>query len=324
MLTNFGSTHEQDLYRVNTLRRMGYDPYVMIYDRPSAPPITRQLQRWVNNKGAAVSETILCGDALKQLQSLESESVHVCVTSLPYYRLRDYEAVGQIGLEETPEKYIESLVRVFREVRRVLRTDGTLWLNIGDTYQRKELLGIPWALAFALRSDGWILRQDIIWHKSKCLPESVRDRCTRCHEYVFLLSKSEHYYFDSMSIREPTAESTKARLAQNISKQAGSTRQPGRTNGPIRAAGNSQFRNKRDVWTLSTGNFHGAHFAVFPEKLVEPCILAGSPEGGTVLDPFTGSGTAGVVAKRLKRNFVGIEINPAYCKLAADRIALTE
>ncbi len=268
-----------------------------------------------------MSERILCGDALEQLRTLESESVHVCVTSPPYYNLRNYETMGQIGREETPERYIEALVRVFREVRRVLRPDGTLWLNIGDTYMGKELMGIPWMLAFALRSDGWILRQDIIWHKSKCMPESVRDRCTRCHEYVFLLSKSKCYYFDSAAIREPTAESTKVRLAQNIGQQAGSTRQPGKTNGPIKAAGNSQFRNKRDVWTLSTGNFRGAHFAVFPEKLAEPCILAGCPEDGIVLDPFTGSGTAGIVAKRLNRNFIGIEINPVYCKLAADRIA---
>lgn len=268
-----------------------------------------------------MSERILCGDALEQLRILESESVHVCVTSPPYYNLRNYETAGQIGREEVPEQYIEALIRVFREVQRVLRPDGTLWLNIGDTYMGKELLGIPWMLAFALRSDGWILRQDIIWHKSKCMPESVRDRCTRCHEYVFLLSKSKCYYFDSAAIQEPIAESTKIRLAQNIGQQAGSARQPGKTNGPIKAAGNSQFRNKRDVWTLSTGNFRGAHFAVFPEKLVEPCILAGCPEDGIVLDPFTGSGTTGIVAKRLNRNFIGIEINPVYCKLAADRIA---
>ncbi len=301
-------------------------------------------------------ETVILGDALEQLRKLGPESVHTCVTSPPYYNLRDYGAAGQIGMEETPEEYIAKLVDVFREVRRVLRQDGTLWVNIGDSYahdkkwggasggkhakalhgntgigrrkthtglKEKDLIGIPWLLAFALRADGWYLRQDIIWNKTRCLPESVRDRCTKSHEYIFLLSKSDHYYFDAAAIREPTAESTKVRLAQNISQQAGSTRQPGKTNGPIKAAGNSQFRNKRDVWTLSTGNFCGAHFAVFPEKLVEPCILAGCPEGGIVLDPFAGSGTAGVVAKRLGRNFIGVEINSEYRAMAQERISAT-
>lgn len=268
-----------------------------------------------------MSEKILCGDAWEQLQTLEADSVHVCVTSPPYYNLRDYEMPGQIGREETPGEYIRALVKVFREVRRVLRPDGTLWINIGDTYMGKELTGIPWMLAFALRSDGWILRQDIIWHKSNCMPESVRDRCTRSHEYLFLLSKSKQYHFNSAAIRETAAESTKARLSQNIQQQAGSARQPGKSNGPMKAVGDGQFRNKRDVWTISTGSFQGVHFAVFPEKLVEPCILAGCPEGGTVLDPFTGSGTTGMVAKRLNRNYIGIEINPDYCQLAAERIA---
>lgn len=268
-----------------------------------------------------MSEKILCGDAREKLHTMDAESFHVCVTSPPYYNLRDYEMPGQIGREDSPEEYITALVQVFREVRRVLRADGTLWVNIGDSYLDKNLIGIPWMLAFALRSDGWILRQDIIWNKSKCLPESVRDRCTRSHEYIFLLSKTRRYYFDAVSIREPTAESTKRRLAQNISQQAGSMRQPGKTNGPIRAVGNREFRNKRDVWTLSTENFRGTHCAVFPVNLVEPCILAGCPEGGTVLDPFAGSGTTGVAAKRLGRNFTGVEINPAYCKMAADRIA---
>lgn len=306
-------------------------------------------------------DMILCGDALEQLQALEADSIHTCVTSPPYYNLRDYGIPGQIGMEDTPEEYIERLVLIFREVRRVLRPDGTIWINIGDSYagsgkgrmadgthyngkpskssnyqgvsggtlhktmtancKSKDLIGIPWMLAFALRADGWYLRQDIIWHKTNAMPESVRDRCTRSHEYVFLLSKSRQYFFDTKAIQEPAAESSRRRLAQNVSQQAGSTRQPGKSNGPMKAVGDGQHRNKRDVWTLSTGSFRGAHFAVFPETLVEPCILAGCPAGGTVLDPFTGSGTTGAVAKRLGRSFIGVELNPAYCCLAESRIA---
>lgn len=271
-----------------------------------------------------MSERILCGDALEQLRTIESESVHVCVTSPPYYNLRDYEMPGQIGREDSPEEYINALVRVFHEVRRILRSDGTLWVNIGDSYRGKNLTGIPWMLAFALRSDGWYLRQDIIWNKTRCIPESVRDRCTRSHEYIFLLSKSGRYYFNGAAIREPVAESTITRMKQDIAHQKGSFRQPGKTNGPLKPGGNGKSRNKRSVWSLCTAYFKDAHFAVFPEKLVEPCILAGCPEGGMVLDPFAGSGTTGVVAKRLGRNFTGVEINPAYCKMAADRIAASE
>jgi len=320
-------------------------------------------------------ETILLGDAAEQLQTLDSESIHTCVTSPPYYNLRDYGVPGQIGMEDTPEKYIESLVRVFREVWRVMRKDGTLWVNIGDSYatrsgrqpptntrnscghtekrtpsgyKYKDLIGVPWMLAFALRADGWHLRQDIIWNKSNCMPESVQDRCTKSHEYVFLLTKSERYYFNAKAISEPIAGSTTKRLLQNVEQQTGSNRQPGKTNGPMKACpprfGGGKYgsdtreesrtksgkpfaptprRNKRDVWTIGTGGFHGAHFAVFPEKLAEPCILAGCPTGGTVLDPFTGSGTTGVVAKKLGRDFVGIEINPDYRQMSTDRIAAT-
>ena len=213
----------------------------------------------------------------------------------------------------------------------------------------KDLIGIPWMLAFALRADGWYLRQDIIWHKTNAMPESVRDRCTKSHEYIFLLSKSPRYYFDAEAISEPIAGSSTKRYLQNIEAQKGSDRQPGKTNGKMKAAlprfGGGKYgfdkskesrtksgelyvptlrRNKRDVWAIGTGGFKGAHFAVFPERLVEPCILAGCPEGGTVLDPFAGSGTTGAVAKRLWRNFVGVEINPEYCKLAMDRIFKTE
>ena len=317
-------------------------------------------------------ETVLLLDAIAGLRTIESESVHTCVTSPPYYNLRDYGVEGQIGHEDTPEEFVEKLVEVFREVRRVLRPDGTLWVNIGDSYatrsgaqpptntrnscghtekrvpsgyKRKDLLGIPWLLAFALRADGWYLRQDIIWNKPNCMPESVRDRCTKSHEYIFLLSKSERYYFDAEAISEPIAGSSSKRYLQEIEKQAGSLKQPGRGNRPMKAAlprfGGKKYgvdltdetrtksgkpyiptprRNKRDVWTVSTSGFRGAHFAVFPEKLIEPCILAGCPEGGTVLDPFAGSGTTGVVAKKLGRGFVGMEINPEYHKMAVDRI----
>ncbi len=178
-------------------------------------------------------------------------------------------------------------------------------------------------LAFALRADGWYLRQDIIWNKTRCIPESVRDRCTKSHEYIFLLSKSDRYYFNGPAIREPVSESTIARMKQDIAHQKGSFRQPGKTNGPLKPGGDGKTRNKRSVWSLCPTYFKGAHCAVFPEKLVEPCILAGCPEGGMVLDPFAGSGTTGVVAKRLGRSFTGVEINPAYCKIATDRIAVS-
>lgn len=300
-----------------------------------------------------IDALILEGDAAEKLKILGSEIIHTCVTSPPYFGLRYYGTAGQIGLERTPDEYVEKLVRVFREVRRVLRDDGTLWLNIGDSYaedrktgcKTKDLIGIPWLLAFALRADGWYLRQDIIWQKPNCMPESVRDRCTKSHEYIFLLSKRPRYYFDAEAISEPIADSSIKRYMQHIDAQKGSDRQPGKTNGNMKAAlprfDGSKYgddtreefrtksgaeyisslkRNRRDVWTIGTGGFKGAHFAVFPEKLVEPCILAGCPVGGTVLDPFAGSGTTGVVAKKLGRKFVGVEINPEYREMAIARI----
>ena len=301
-------------------------------------------------------EMILCGDALERLRTLEAESVHTCVTSPPYYNLRDYGAAGQIGMEETPEEYIGKLVDVFREVRRCLRQDGTLRVNIGDTYaanrkyqvvetkgtrgntfsggiavpdgcKAKDLIGIPWLLAFALRADGWYLRQDIIWSKTNCMPESVRDRCTKAHEYIFLLSKSAHYYFDAAAIREPCGVKGNARTFRGGGAYTGgrsfqnSARVERESHG--NSANNTGGRNKRSVWSIATGQFKAAHYATFPERLVEPCILAGCPEGGTVLDPFAGSGTTGVVAKRLRRHFVGVEINPEYWQMATDRIAAT-
>lgn len=299
-----------------------------------------------------MSERILLGDALEGLRTLEPESVHTCVTSPPYFNLRDYGVAGQIGNEDTPEAFVGKLVEVFREVWRVLRPDGTLWVNIGDSYatrsgkqpptntrnscghtekrtpagyKYKDLIGVPWALAFALRADGWYLRQDIIWNKSNCMPESVRDRCTKSHEYIFLLSKSERYYFDPQAIREPAGTKGNARSFRGGGAYTGGRSFNNSAEVARESHGNVKndtgTRNKRDVWTVSTTGFRGAHFAVFPEKLIEPCILAGCPEGGTVLDPFTGSGTTGVVAKRLGRNFVGCEINPDYAKMAAGRIA---
>jgi len=301
-------------------------------------------------------ETILCGDALEQLRTLEPESVQTCVTSPPYYNLRDYGAAGQIGIEETPEEYIDKLVGVFREVRRVLRQDGTMWVNIGDTYaasrayqvtetkgtkghtfsggakvpngcKAKDMIGIPWLLAFALRADGWYLRQDIIWHKTNAMPESVRDRCTKAHEYIFLLSKSPRYYFDAAAIREPCGSKGNARTFRGGGAYTGgrsfqnSARVERESHG--NGANSTAKRNKRSVWSIATAQFKAAHYATFPERLVEPCILAGCPEGGTILDPFAGSGTTGVVAKRLRRNFVGVEINPEYWQMAMERIAST-
>ena len=329
------------------------------------------------NQGLPAEKTptfeVITGDALELLKGLSSGSCDMCVTSPPYYGLRNYDVEGQIGIEKSPEEYIDKLVEIFREGRRVIREDGTLWLNVGDSYatrsgpqppmntrnkhghaaktvpagfKQKDLMGIPWMLAFALRADGWYLRQDIIWNKTNCMPESVRDRCTKSHEYVFLLSKSPRYYFDAEAISEPIAGTSTKRYLQNIEAQKGFDRQPGKSNGPMKAAlprfggqkygdsGKREFktkdgklyvptlrRNKRDVWNISTAHFNGGHFAVFPEKLVQPCILAGSRPGGTVLDPFCGSGTAGVVAVEEGRGFIGIEINPEYSKMSEQRIA---
>jgi DNA modification methylase len=308
--------------------------------------------------------TIYNGDALEVLKSFPSESINCCVTSPPYYGLRDYNNHGQIGLENTPDEYIEKLVTIFREVYRVLTNDGSLWLNIGDCYagsnqgagtknpsakqasnkgtnymtaethrsklktvpgcKPKDLIGIPWALAFALRADGWTLRQDIIWERPNCMPESVRDRCTKSHEYIFLLTKSRKYYFDSDSIKEPSVQAglstlrgsgnkeRKQRPSQEILQkgcQAGSV--------PWKF---DEYKNKRSVWRVNIKPLREAHFATFPVELVEPCILAGCPDSGTVLDPFIGSGTVGVAALKHNRNYIGIDLNREYCDLARNRI----
>jgi len=374
---------------------------------------------------------IKTGDCRDILKSMPDASVNCVVTSPPYFGLRDYGHDSQIGLEPTPAEFVASMVDVFREVRRVLRDDGTLWLNLGDSYagswgaqgrsgqmsdrsiisaqqvaaaakkasrtgsiptgsglKPKDLIGIPWRVAFALQDDGWYLRQDIVWSKPNPMPESVTDRCTKAHEYLFLLSKSQRYYYDAEAIAEQVSEASIARLSQDIDSQTGSARVPGKTNGTMKAVGRPQTkraseiarekgltpahieairavgiadtgkalvttngagkntdaikqlaaeakvalggyyreflmggtRNKRSVWEVATQPFKEAHFATFPPKLVEPCILAGCPIGGVVLDPFGGAGTTGLVADRLQRNAILIELNPQYAEMARNRI----
>lgn len=340
---------------------------------------------------------VLTGDVRDVLQTIQAESVQCVVTSPPYWGLRDYGAEGQIGLEPSPDAYVAELVGVFVGVRRVLRDDGVCWLNLGDSYHNgdkggycndrvkafdslqagnlganfagqpnrmpqpglkpKDLTGIPWRVAFALQADGWYLRSDIIWSKPNPMPESVTDRPTKAHEYVFLLTKSERYYYDAEAITEPYAESTlrqadegydgqglkdyeaagvqnpsdaKRRIIESVRRRrqeqglvegSASERRYTGFNGRYKADPNlGAGRNKRSVWTINTQPYPEAHFATFPEKLVEPCILAGSRVGDLVLDPFCGSGTTGAVAIRHQRNFVGVELNPVYVELARKRI----
>jgi DNA modification methylase len=296
---------------------------------------------------------IILGDCLTVLKTMESESVHCCVTSPPYYGLRDYGVEGQLGLEPTLEEYIEKMVAVFREVKRVLRNDGTLWMNMGDTYaasrsyqvvdnkykdvgnkighslppgyKQKDLMGVPWRLAFALQADGWYLRSDIIWHKPNPMPESVTDRPTKSHEYVFLLSKNQKYYYNQEAVREESINGGMAvKMPDGMATHKGghgSFHKDGREKGANNGFIQPTRRNLRTVWTIATQPFPEAHFATFPQKLVEPCIKAGCPEGGTVLDPFAGSGTTGLVAYNLGREFIGIELNPDYHKMAENRIS---
>ena len=308
-------------------------------------------------------DIIHTGDCLEVLKTLPDESVHCCVTSPPYYALRDYGMEEQIGREATPKEYISRLTEVFTEVRRVLRSDGTLWLNIADTYagkgnqgdfvdpknpkgrngqavalnykvegcKPKDMIGIPWMLAFALRDSGWYLRNDIIWMKKNPMPESCKDRCSRCYEHIFLLSKSRKYYFDAKAISEPIAPATAERLKRGMKggnkygkpvpgqPQTQTINRP-RAHGEITDSMINPMRNKRDVWVVNTVPFKGGHYAAYPPKLVEPCLLAGCPEGGIVLDPFFGSGTTGMVAKQLNRHYIGIELNPEYAELAKARI----
>ena len=310
------------------------------------------------------------GDCIASMKLMPAQSVHTCVTSPPYFGLRDYGMDGQIGLEDTPDAFVARLVEVFREVRRVLRDDGTLWLNLGDSYaaqrggthqpaetlaggrggkgvdgervnrdrhdgynptrnaaaiglKHKDLIGIPWRVAFALQADGWYLRQDIIWHKPNPMPESVRDRCTKAHEYIFLFSKSPRYYFDSEAIKEPALNAGKRVTLGAKSFSKGQSVGAG-----IAPSGNGlaehydvlDTRNRRSVWTVTTKPFKGAHFATFPPDLIEPCILAGAPRGGVVLDPFGGSGTTAGVAIKNGRRAILCELNPEYAALVPDRI----
>ena len=295
--------------------------------------------------------TILQGDVIERLQDIEDNTIQCVVTSPPYWGLRDYGEDNQLGLEETPEEYVDNMVKVFREVRRTLKDDGTLWLNLGDSYSSggrstttnqtlrgnndygvtrpkpsenikpKDLIGIPWRVAFALQQDGWYLRQDIIWHKPNPMPESVTDRCTKSHEYIFLLTKSANYYYDAESIKEKTLtndNTNRDRDKDRLNNTPGRTRMAGlKTN-------NYEKRNKRSIWKINTKPYKDAHFAVFPEKLPELCIKAGSKKGDIVLDPFFGSGTTGFVAQRLYRKWLGIELNPEYIKIANKRFVQQE
>ena len=341
---------------------------------------------------------ILVGDVREQLRVIADGSVRCVITSPPYWGLRDYGHDGQIGLEQSPDEYVAEMVQVFREVRRVLADDGTVWLNLGDSYasnpasggrststsfhgspssetdhatpkrkyvrpeglKPKDLVGIPWRVAFALQADGWYLRQDIIWHKPNPMPEAVRDRCTKAHEYMFLLSKSSRYYYDAEAIKEPasgTENRPQQRRAKELARQSGLTSShieairacgvtdvgkakvtqngAGKNKAKIQALADeaksalggyyreflmASTRNRRSVWSITTKPFKGAHFAVMPEALVEPCVLAGSAPGDLVLDPFTGSGTVAVVALRHDRNFIGCELNPDYVDIATQRI----
>jgi len=310
---------------------------------------------------------ILQGNCLDKLKELPDQSINTCITSPPYWGLRDYGEGEQLGMEDTPEEFVNNLVAVFREVKRVLRDDGTVWLNLGDSYtsttkgsggktnstlnakrdifgnlsddrksqpsmkktknfdlnkiglKAKDLVGIPWRVAFALQQDGWYLRQDIIWHKPNPMPESVRDRCTKAHEYIFLLSKSPKYYFDNEAIKEDSKTEGSVHVHKEGNKAEEYVKQ-GLVTRPAKTYVTPAKRNKRSVWTVTTKPFKGAHFATFPMDLIEPCVLAGCPENGTVLDPFGGSGTTGIVANNHNRKAVLIELNTEYIEIAKQRI----
>lgn len=303
-----------------------------------------------------LNATILVGDAIKRLQTIGGGAAQTCITSPPYYGLRNYGHDGQIGLEKSVDDYVNALVEVFAEVHRVLADNGTLWLNLGDSYfphggsrgnktpagdtlrgrqndyqpapkmssgdnkiKAKDLIGIPWRVAFALQSWGWYLRGDIIWHKPNPMPESVKDRPTKSHEYIFLLAKSERYFYDSDAIKEPSI------WADDAGAGLGRLNYRGKRQGQEGTAQEAfvsikEFRNKRSVWTVPVRSYKGAHFATYPPALIEPCVLAGSKEGDTVLDPFSGSGTTGEVALLNNRHYVGTELNPDYADMSVDRI----
>jgi DNA modification methylase len=275
-------------------------------------------------------DTILHGDARTALTALRDEQIQCIVTSPPYYCQRDYQSETQLGQETSPEQYVSNLVHVFQECRRVLQSNGTLWLNLGDKYSDGRLLGMPWRVALALVSDGWILRSDVIWHKPNAMPSSVKNRPTTDHEYVFMFSKDADYYYDADSIREPHvtfSSESKMKGGRNHFGKANGTPEEGKNAGSSNLhsgrwdqAFHPLGRNKRTVWSIPLSKYRDSHFAVFPEKLVETCVLAGSPVGGLVLDPFCGSGTTLLVASRLERHFLGIDCSSEYCKMAAERL----
>ncbi len=276
---------------------------------------------------------VFLGDAFRELQSFPADLVDTIVTSPPYYRQRDYSGANQLGLEPTPEAYIDRLVAVFRECRRVLKARGSLWLVIGDKYVDGQQLGMPWRVALALQADGWILRSDIIWHKPNAMPSAVKTRPTTDHEYVFFLTASPDYHYDADAIREPHVtftEKSRMRGGRNHFFRPGGTPEQGKNRGNPNLhhgrwdqAFHPKGRNKRTVWSIPLSKFREAHFAVFPEPLVETCILAGCPEDGVVLDPFLGSGTTAVVAKRLGRSYIGIDCVAEYCQMARRRLRET-
>lgn len=276
-------------------------------------------------------DSIIEGDAYERLTQFPDDSIDCIVTSPPYYQQRDYSTAVQIGNEPTAELYIARLKEVFAQALRVLKPTGTLWLNLGDKYDKGELLGLPWRVAFALKDIGWLLRSDIIWHKPNAVPSSVRNRPTTDHEYVFLFAKSLDYFYDIDSIREPHVTfgpDSKMKGGRNHFGKAEGTPESGKNGGNPNLhkgrwdqAFHPKGRNRRTVWEIPLSKYRGAHFAVFPEKLVELCILAGCPEGGLVLDPFVGSGTTAVTAQRLGRHHVGIDSNPEYCALAQARLS---
>lgn len=289
-----------------------------------------------------------CRDSMRQMAK-DGVKVQMCVTSPPYFGLRDYGADGQIGLEQNPQEFIDNLVEVFACVWDILADDGTLWVNLGDSYannssqasnngragfgnprekvvnrigngyKQKDLMGMPWRLAFALQDFGWYLRQDIIWHKPNPMPESVTDRCTKSHEYIFLLTKNQKYYFDHEAIKEQSL--TKSEGIRFGGNKYGDNDDPKYATKSGNVSKEYEKANKRDVWSVPVKPYSGAHFAVYPEELIEPCILAGSKTGDIVLDPFFGSGTTGAVAQKLGRKWVGCELNKNYEKLQNERLA---
>ena len=275
-------------------------------------------------------DAILHGDCEQVLADLSDQLVNTIVTSPPYFQQRHYSTKTEVGQETTPEQYVQRLVEIFSEARRVLKDDGTLWLVLGDKYKNGAQLGMPWRVALALQADGWILRSDIIWHKPNAMPSSVKTRPTTDHEYIFLFSKSKQYYYDVDAIREPHvtfSENSKMKGGRNHFFKKGSTPEKGKNGGSVNLhdsrwdqAFHPKGRNKRTVWSISLSKFRDAHFAVFPESLVETCVLAGCKKNGLVLDPFFGSGTVGVVSKRLRRNYLGIEQSKEYCEMATCRL----